>query len=88
MQRSQYRPSDDPTTTPQGEEPALVDPAAATEASEAAMIDAWFGKDIDAIMAIVAEDAIFEAKTFGDYLEGAPSRTGHATGKDRVQAPG
>jgi ketosteroid isomerase-like protein len=65
--------SDDPATTPQGEEPALVDPAAATEASEAAMIDAWFAKDLDAVMAIFAEDAIFEDKTFGDYLEGAPA---------------
>ena len=64
-------PSDDPATTPQGEGPAVVDPVAATEANEAANFDAFFAKDLDAIMATYAEDAIFEDQTFGDYLEGA-----------------
>lgn len=66
-------PSDDPTTTPHVEEPALVDPVAAAVANEAAMIDAFFAKDVDAVMATFAEDAVFEDKTFGDYLEGAPA---------------
>ena len=66
-------PSDDPTTTPHVEEPALVDPVAAAVANEAAMIDAFFAKDVDAVMATFAEDAIFEDQTFGDYLEGAPA---------------
>jgi steroid delta-isomerase-like uncharacterized protein len=73
-------PSDDPTTTAQGEELlALADPVAATEANEAneaANIDAFFAKDLDAIMATYAEDAIFEDQTFGDYLEGASAVRG------------
>jgi steroid delta-isomerase-like uncharacterized protein len=69
-------PSEDPTTTPQVEEPALVDPVTAAEANEVAMIDAFFAKDVDAVMATFAEDAIFEDQTFGDYLEGASAVRG------------
>ena len=69
-------PSDDPSTTPQSGEPALVDPVAATEANEAVNIDAFFAKDLDAIMATYAEDAIFEDQTFGDYLEGTSAVRG------------
>ena len=56
--------------TAQDDEPAAADPVAAAEANEAADFAAFLAKDLDAIMATYAEDAIFEDQTFGDYLEG------------------
>ena len=44
---------------------------AVTEANEAANFAAFLAQDPDAIMATFTEDAIFEDRTFGDYLEGA-----------------
>ena len=55
----------------QDEEPVPADLVAAAKANETANLDAFFAKDLDAIMATYAEDAIFEDQTFGDYLEGA-----------------
>lgn len=45
--------------------------AAATEANEAAYVDAFFSKDLDALMAAFTGDPVFEDQTFGDYRVGA-----------------
>jgi steroid delta-isomerase-like uncharacterized protein len=54
----------------QDEEPVPADLVTPTEANETANLDAFFARDLDAMMATYAEDAIFEDLTFGDYLEG------------------
>ena len=43
---------------------------AAVEANEEAYIDAFFAKDLDAVMDTFADDAVFIDETFGDHLEG------------------
>ncbi len=55
----------------QDDEPTTADLVTATEANEAAYLDAFFAQDLDAVMATFTEDAIFEDQTFRDYLEGA-----------------
>ena len=43
---------------------------AAVEANEEAYIDAFFAKDLDAVMDTFADDVVFVDQTFSDYLEG------------------
>jgi steroid delta-isomerase-like uncharacterized protein len=49
---------------------AADDPVAVIEANEAAYLEAFAAKDLDAFMATFADDPVFEDKTFGDYLTG------------------
>jgi ketosteroid isomerase-like protein len=53
------------------DETAATDQASATAANEAAYLDAFVAKDLDAFMATFSDDPIFEDRTFGDYLVGA-----------------
>jgi len=43
---------------------------AAVEANEEAYSDAFFAKDVDALMDTFADDVVFVDQTFGDHLEG------------------
>jgi steroid delta-isomerase-like uncharacterized protein len=53
------------------QEPVSADPVSATAANEAAYVEAFRAKDLEAFMAAFTEDPVFEDKTFGDYLAGA-----------------
>jgi steroid delta-isomerase-like uncharacterized protein len=53
------------------QEVAQSDQVVAATANEAASIDAFLARDLDAFMATYADDAVFEDLTFGDRSEGA-----------------
>jgi len=41
---------------------------------------AWFGHDVDAIMAIVSDDVVFHNVTANEYVEGASAFRAHVAG--------
>jgi steroid delta-isomerase-like uncharacterized protein len=72
----------------QDDGPVPADLVAATEANEAAYIEAFWAEDIDAVMATFTEDAVFEDQLFGDYLEGAEAIRGMYEAVFQITDPG
>ena len=59
----------------------------AVEANEEAYLDAFFAKDLDAVMDTFADDVVFVDQTSSDYLEGEDAVAAMYTGALRMTDP-
>jgi steroid delta-isomerase-like uncharacterized protein len=66
---------------------ANAEAIAAVEANEAAYLEAFLAKDLDAFMDTFTDDAVFIDETFGDHLEGRAAVRGMYTHMIKLADP-